>query len=224
MDHSQFEECRKIKGYDRWMETALRFDDLSAEDYSTFMPVIFEIVPGIKERDPVVFYEEVIYELRKKWVASESLPFHGPWHHGLVAGILIASLRNNGYEFTDEDIGEALKRGLMVPAGGCGFLGICGAGAGLGIALSIIQGSTPFHETERSKCLDAAKEAFGRIARLGGPRCCTLSTYTTLNLAGRVLSDLGYELPVSRVGGRCIDYKLNSECHLEKCPYFPGEV
>lgn len=222
MDAAQFEKCKDIGGYDEWMQTALDFDSLSMDDYKEFMPVIFEIVPAMEDRDPVLIYENVIRELRRRWTASENLPFHGPWHHGLVAGILIASLRNNGYEFTDDDIREALKRGLMVPAGGCGFLGVCGAGAGLGIALSIIQGSTPFHEDERSKSLEAGKEAFGRIARLGGPRCCTLSTYTTLALAGRVLKDFGYEIPVGKVGGRCVDYRLNPQCHLQRCPYFPG--
>lgn len=221
MNPAQFEECKQISGYDEWMKSALEFDELSMEDYKEFMPVVFEIVPGMEDKDPVVMYEKVIAELRDRWTASESLPFHGPWHHGLVAGILVASLRNNGYEFTDEDVREALKRGLMVPAGGCGFLGVCGAGTGLGIALSIIQGSTPFHEEKRSRSLEAGKEAFARIARLGGPRCCTLSTYTTLHLAGRVLKDFGYDLPVSRVGGRCVDYALNPQCHLERCPYFP---
>jgi 7,8-dihydro-6-hydroxymethylpterin dimethyltransferase len=169
----------------------------------------------------VVMYEKVISGLRGRWTASANLPFHGPWHHGLVAGILICALRNNGYEFDDEDIKEALKRGLMMPAGSCGFLGLCGAGAGLGIALSIIQESTPFHDEERTRAMKASEEVLKRIARLGGPRCCTLSTYTTLHLAGRVLKDFGYEIPVSSVGGRCADHELNPECHGERCPYFP---
>lgn len=221
MKPGEFEQCKEIDRYHDFMEAALDFDRLTMEDYKSFMPVIFEIVPAMDDRDPVVMYEKVISGLRGRWTASANLPFHGPWHHGLVAGILICALRNNGYEFDDEDIKEALKRGLMMPAGSCGFLGLCGAGAGLGIALSIIQESTPFHDEERTRAMKASEEVLKRIARLGGPRCCTLSTYTTLHLAGRVLKDFGYEIPVSSVGGRCADHELNPECHGERCPYFP---
>jgi hypothetical protein len=87
--------------------------------------------------------------------------------------------------------------------------------------LSIVQESTPFHDEERTKAMKSSEEIMKRIARLGGPRCCTLSTYTTLHLAGRVLKDLGYEIPVGSVGGRCADHELNPECHGERCPYFP---
>jgi 7,8-dihydro-6-hydroxymethylpterin dimethyltransferase len=221
MKATEFEQCREISRYDDFIEAGLGFDHLSMEDYKDFMPVIFEIVPGMDEKDPVVMYEKVISELRNRWTASGNLPFHGPWHHGLVAGILVCALRNNGYEFSDADIEEALKRGLMMPAGSCGFLGLCGAGAGLGITLSIIQRSTPFHDEERTKAMKASEGVLKRIARLGGPRCCTLSTYTTLRLAGRALKDFGYEIPVSGVGGRCTDHELNPECHGERCPYFP---
>jgi hypothetical protein len=129
MKPGEFDQCKDIDRYYDFMEAALEFDQLSMEDYKDFMPVIFEIVPAMEDKDPVVMYEKVISELRNRWTASENLPFHGPWHHGLVAGILICALRNNGYEFDDDDIREALNRGLMMPAGSCGFLGLCGAGA-----------------------------------------------------------------------------------------------
>lgn len=223
MKPEEFDECKNIGDYDDFMEAALAFTGLSAEDYEEFMPVIFEVVPAVKETDPVVMYENIISELRRRWTASENLPFHGPWHHGLVAGIIVCALRNCGYDISDEDVVEALKRGLMIPAGSCGFLGVCGAGSGLGIALDIIGGSTPFHDDERSGGMKVNLEVLKRIAALGGPRCCKLSTYTTLNLAGRVLGDIGYDMPVSSVGGRCADHELNPQCHGERCPYFPRE-
>ena len=221
MKPEEFEECKKIYLYEDFMQIGLKYDNLSMEDYEEFIPILFEIVPKREEKDPILMYERIIEELRKCWVASEHLPFHGPWHHGLVAGMLIASLKNSGYDFSEADIKEALKRGLMVPAGGCGFLGICGAGTGIGIAMSIISKSTPFHDEERTKALESASEAIRRIARLGGPRCCTLSTYTTLNLAIMELKKMGYELPKSKVTGRCKSYQLNDQCHGSKCPYHP---
>lgn len=221
MKPEEFEECKKVNRYDDFVETALKFDNLTMEEYKEFMPNIFEVVPKRREKQPILMYEKIIEELKKRWIASEQLPFHGPWHHGLVAGIIIASLKNNEYDFTDANIEEALKRGLMIPAGSCGFLGSCGAGTSLGIATSIITKSTPFHNDERSKALEATSEAINGIAKLGGPRCCRLSTYTTLSLAVKRLAEMGYKLPIEETVGRCESHKLNTQCHGLKCPYYP---
>jgi len=221
MNREEFEACKRIAGYDEWMDAALGYDGLSVEDYKAFMPVIFEIVPAREEKDPVEIYRAIIEELRKRWTASDNLPFHGPWHHGMVAAIIIASLRNNGYDFTDADVAEALKRGLMIPGGACGFHGICGAGTGLGIAMSIVTRSTPFHDEERSDVLKVAIEAIARIGRAGGPRCCALSTYSTLSLAVKKLGEMGYKLPSRKMAGVCADHDLNLQCHGASCPYFP---
>ncbi len=218
MKPEKFENCKEIVDYDEFMETST---SVPLEEYEEFMPKIFEIVPNRKEKDPVEMYEEIIKELGKRWTASESIPVHGPWHHGLIAGILITSLRNNGYDFSKEDIQEALERGLMIPGGSCGFHGACGAGTGLGIAVSIAIESTPFHDDQRTKALRANSEAYKRIAELGGPRCCTLSTYTALDLAEEIFREINYEIPVSEVEARCEAYKDNDECHGTDCPYFP---
>ncbi len=221
MNREEFEECSRIDVYDEFMGAALDYDGLSMEDYKAFMPNLFEVVPARPEKDPVEMYQAVIEELRERWTASKELPFHGPWHHGMIAGIIIAALRNNGYDFTDEDVCEALKRGLMIPAGSCGFHGVCGAGTGLGIALSIVGHSTPFRDEERSRALQAASKAISRIGRMGGPRCCALSAFATLSLATRVLGEMGYELPSSKMAGVCSKHELNPQCHLERCPYYP---
>ena len=217
----EFEKCKKANRYDAFVEMALKFDNLTMDDYEEFMPNIFEVVPKREEEKPILMYERIIEELRKRWTASEQLPFHGSWHHGIVAGIIITSLKNNGYAFMEDDVEEALKRGLMIPAGACGFHGSCGAGTSLGIATSIIVKSTPFHKDERSKALEAASEAIGRIGKLGGPRCCRLSAYTTLSLAVKRLAEMGYKLPIEETVGRCKVYEVNIQCHGLKCPYYP---
>jgi len=220
VEPEEFEECKKINMYEDFLQAALKYDNLTMEDYKEFMPLIFKIVPEREEKDPIIIYEEIIKELRKRWTASEQLPFHGPWHHGLVAGILLTSLRNNGFDFSDAEIMEALKRGLMIPAGSCGFHGVCGAGGSVGVAMSVIAESTPFHDGARSKALESSSEAIRRIGKLGGPRCCTLSTYTALNLAIKKLKEMSYELPNSKVAGRCKDHHLNAQCHGKRCPYY----
>ncbi|HIH95989.1 MAG TPA: hypothetical protein HA348_00615 [Thermoplasmata archaeon] len=87
--------------------------------------------------------------------------------------------------------------------------------------MSMLTKSTPFHDWERTKALQISSEAIKRIVELGGPRCCTLSTYTPLHLAVRELKKMGYELPESKVTGRCKGYRLNDSCHGPKCPYHP---
>jgi len=221
MKPEEFEECKKIWKYDEFFEAALRFDGLTLKDYQEFMPIISEVVPKRREKEPILMYERIIEDLEKRWVASKQLPFHGPWHHSMVPGIIITSLKNNGYDFTEADIGEAIKRGSMVPGGSCGFHGVCGAGTGLGIAMSIVTRSTDFHNKERSWALEAASEVINRIAKFGGPRCCRLSTYTTLDLAVKRLAKMGYKLPEERTVGRCKVHQLNAQCHGIKCPYFP---
>lgn len=66
MKAEEFEECKKIAEYEKFMETALEFNNLSMDDYKEFMPVIFDIVPGREEEDPIIMYEAVIEELRKR--------------------------------------------------------------------------------------------------------------------------------------------------------------
>lgn len=223
MKSEQFETTKQESRFDEFFEVALAFDGLTMEDYKTFIPSIFEIVPDCTERNPILMYESIIETLRDRWTASSQLPFHGPWHHGLVAGIIIATLRNNGFAFDNEDITEALKRGLMIPGGGCGMHGTCGAATGVGIALSIANKATPFHDGQRSESLEVVAEAIRRIAKLGGPRCCALSTYTTLNLAVSAFKKKGFVMESTPVAGCCSKHALNSECHLARCPYFPRE-
>jgi hypothetical protein len=223
MDKSEFEQAKKIAYYDEFMETVLDFDGLTMEDYQEFMPKVLPIILQQEEKDPILIFESVINQLREKWTASEQLPFHGPWHHGIVPSVVIKALQNNDYNFTEEDIKEAFNRGLKIPAGACGFCGVCGGGSGLGIAISIVEGSNPFHDENRSKAFKAAKKANERIGKLGGPRCCRLSAYTALDQAQKVLSELGYDLPRSKVIGRCDLWELNDDCHMKRCPFFPKD-
>ncbi|MFP4545284.1 MAG: DUF5714 domain-containing protein [Methanomassiliicoccales archaeon] len=221
MEPEDLERCKELCRYDEFMGTALEIGETDQKALEDFIPEIMEMVVGREEKDPVEMYEGLIDDLAEKWPASPQLPVHGGWHHFIVPGIILAVLRNNGYDFTDEDVREAMKRGAMLPGGACGFHGICGAGTGLGIAMSIVHRSTPLHQEERSAPMEAASEVFRRIAKLGGPRCCVLSTYTTLNMAVRELRELGYEIPLSHLPGRCPYYLENEECHGKDCPYYP---
>jgi hypothetical protein len=203
------------------MEKVLEFDNLTMEDYMEFMPKVLPIILQETSKDPVLLFESVIQKLSNTWTASDQLPFHGPWHHGIVPAVLIAALKNNNYDFLDEDVKEAFTRGLKIPAGGCGFCGTCGGGTGVGIAVSISQKSTPFHDKKRSLGFEASLKSQERIGKLGGPRCCRLSAYVAIEQAIKFFKKLEYNLPEQKMIGRCDVYELNEQCHRERCPYFP---
>jgi len=195
--------------------------------YEKRIPWIFETVLGRTEKDPIIMFENTMGDLRKQW---KDMPVHGPWHHTILPGILLAALRNNGYPFTDEDVKEAMFRGHLVPAAACGFLGTCGCAVGVGIAVSIVTGSTPLHDKERSMTLIHTGEAIKKVGIAGtGPmgHCCNKSALLSLMYAVRVLGELGYKLPNPKpkeMVGRCKISELNERCHREKCMFYPGHL
>jgi hypothetical protein len=221
MDKAQFELSTSFNYYDDFMEKVLEFDNLSMEDYMEFMPKVLPVILTKNEKDPILLFEGIIEDLKRIWTASKELPFHGPWHHGIAPAVILMSLKNNGYNFTEKDVKEAFMRGLKIPAGGCGFCGTCGAGSGLGITISIVEKSTPFHDKERSKAFSAVIRSIERIGKLGGPRCCRLSTYTMIDQAIKILNDYDIHLPCQKLIGRCQVHSLNAQCHGDRCPYYP---
>ena len=62
------------------------------------------------EPDPVVILEEVM--------ALAGLPMHGPEHHAIVAGVIVAAARNAGAALPPEGLATALRRASKVPGGG----------------------------------------------------------------------------------------------------------
>jgi len=203
------------------MGKVLEFDNLTMDDYMEFMPKVLPIILQQTTKVSVELFEKVISKLSDIWTASDELPFHGPWHHGIVPAVLIMALKNNNYDFTEKDVKEAFIRGLKIPAGGCGFCGTCGGGSGVGIVASIVQKATPFHDKERAEGFEAAVSAQKRIGKLGGPRCCRLSAYVAIEQGIKYLAKKGYLLPEQKMIGRCNVYDLNAQCHGNRCPYFP---
>ena len=92
------------------MDRTSEVQGLDREKLKEMMSVIVRILMSRKEKDPLIMYERIIEEARKIWTASERMPAHGGWHHLLVAGILVQALRSNGYDFSAEDVMEAVER------------------------------------------------------------------------------------------------------------------
>ncbi len=158
--------------------------------------------------------------LAEKIMEHPSVHMHGPEHHALVPVALIAAYQNYTGKRKEEDILEAIKRGSKVPGGYCGIYGACGAGIGVGIAVSILLGATPFTPGERSHANWATSSALRCIADAGGARCCKKATRISLRKGVAYLSDvfglLWYEKVDMAVN--CAYTGLNRECD-ENCEY-----
>jgi len=167
------------------------------------------------ERDPIRLFGQV--------TRLPGVHMHGPEHHAIVPGILLAVYRNNGGEIDlDAALEAATQRGGQVPGGICGFWGACGAAIGAGIYASVVLGGSPlngevwgFPQILTAKCL-------GNIAELGGPRCCKRCSRIALETAADFTRELlGVEIPVGEQP--CTFYGQNNECLYGRCPYFAPE-
>jgi len=94
-----------------------------------------------EERDMVALLKRI-----RRHVA---LPIHGPEHHSLVPGIIVAAYRNSGGRASEAQIDSALRRGSTIAGGACAFFGVCGAATGVGTGFSILLGATPHKARER---------------------------------------------------------------------------
>ena len=171
--------------------------------------------------DPIAIMNEAMND--------KSIYPNGPEHHTLVGAAIITAYANAGGknpkgEPLDKDaaLTELRKRSLQVPGGVCGFWGTCGAAVSAGQAMSILTGSTPMTQEPWAKCQRLTSIILGRMADIGGPRCCKRMAYiSALTAVPAINKDLGSKmtLPDEVV---CTFFDRNAECRKQDCPFFPG--
>ena len=147
-----------------------------------------------------------------------AIPQHGPEHHAMVPGIILATYRNLGGTISREAILAGIERGSKVPGGVCGFWGNCGAAAGVGIAFSVLLEATPLTPKPRQQVQEITSRVLGEIAQTQGARCCQRETVTALREAALLSHRL---LPVSLLAEAdfvCKQFSANRECIGGKCP------
>ena len=154
--------------------------------------------------------------------AHPKMKIHGPEHHALVPGVILANYRAHGGEVTDEVLGRAVRRGAKVPGGHCGFWGACGAGVGVGLAFGAILGSSPVKGEERGLINEVTSRVLARLAALRAPRCCHRDSMLALQAAAEFSSE--YLDVTLRYGdpAPCDQVEKNKECIEERCPLYPG--
>ena len=167
---------------------------------------------------------EIINEAMK----DTSISPNGPEHHTLIGASLITAYANSGGKDTKGNpldknaaLAELKKRSLQVPGGACGFWGTCGAAVSAGQAMSVLNGSTPMTEEPWAQCQRLTSKVLGRMADVGGPRCCKRTGYISVLMAVPYINSVlgsDMQLPDEVV---CSFFPRNAECRRQRCPFFP---
>jgi len=172
-----------------------------------------DFLPRIKSDTPEAILEELL-EL-------PGLTMHGPEHHPLGAIALLLACERHAVPLPEHWSAEAIRRGLQIPGGACGYLGACGAGVSLGIAVSLLTGATPVKGRERGWA-HAAAAAGLQAAGDGHARCCKRALRRVVREGRRFLAaELGIVLPAEMESFTCLDHRRNRECPAAACRYSP---
>ncbi|WP_291326105.1 DUF5714 domain-containing protein [Desulfovibrio sp. UCD-KL4C] len=147
-----------------------------------------------------------------------AIPMHGPEHHALVPGIIVAAYRNSGGKINNKVIETAISRGAKIAGGFCGFMGICGAAIGVGVAISAILEATPLTPDLRSTAQKGTLTALELIAKIKAARCCQRDSWLALQAAAEVSkATLGLRITADK-HMVCSQMDSNQECMGRKCP------
>ena len=164
-------------------------------------------------------------ELAQQIMSDKSVYPNGPEHHTLVGAVLLTAYKNAGGDIDlDAALAELQNRSLQVPGGTCGFWGTCGAAVSAGQYYSIISGSTPMTQDPWAATARLTSNIIGRLADVGGPRCCKRTGFTAIEESARYTNETmgtNMELPKRTV---CTFMANNDECRKQDCPYFPKSV
>ncbi|WP_432821070.1 DUF5714 domain-containing protein [Trichloromonas sp.] len=176
---------------------------------------VLALLPLAAERVRGEAPEDILEEL----FGVPKLPMHGPEHHSVAALALLLAARRQGRPLNAVAVAETIRRAMIIPGGACGYLGSCGAGIALGVAVSMLTGATPLKGGERALANRAS--AAGLVAAGdGGARCCKRALRNAVR-AGRefLQQELGIELPAPAAEIHCRDKARNRECLGSGCPY-----
>lgn len=164
-------------------------------------------------------------EIAQTLMNDKSIYPNGPEHHTLIGAALLAAYKNAGGD-TDLEKGleELCRRSMQVPGGACGFWGTCGAATSAGQFYSIIAGSTPMTSLPWAQTQRLTSIILGRLADLGGPRCCKRTGFTAIKETVHYVEEvqgIKMDLPQKII---CTHYANNKECLKANCPYFPTRL
>ncbi|KJS29765.1 MAG: methyltransferase type 11 [Desulfatitalea sp. BRH_c12] len=150
-----------------------------------------------------------------------SIAMHGPEYHAMIPGILLCIYRNLGGDISDKMIETGILRGKGVAGGFCGFMGICGAAVGVGVAFSLLLDANPVKPSQRSTVQGVTQAVLAQIAGVKAARCCQRDGFIALTKAAELSQTL---LPVTLKAEYrlvCRQMHLNKECLGKTCVLHP---
>lgn len=151
---------------------------------------------------------------------QDFIRIHGPEHHILDGAVLLTAFYNAGGNIDlVKSLEDMLERGTAMPGATCGLWGVCGAVNSCGAALSIIDGTGPLTEDSSwGKHMKFTSKALGKLAEVGGPRCCKRDAFLTLQEAVAYINE-NYNVKLEQSDIKCTYSKKNQQCLKERCPF-----
>jgi len=172
--------------------------------------VIREVCLTSQEKDMISLMQQIR--------AHRRFPIHGPEHHAMVPAIILTAYKNAGGGIDKEHILTAIERGGKVPGGACGYMGICGAAIGVGIAFSILLQASPLTPSKRQQVQGLVNQTLAEIAGFEAARCCQRESYLALKAAERLSkTTLAIQLQ-AQSELVCRQFSKNRECIGTRCP------
>lgn len=153
---------------------------------------------------------------------DELMGMHGPEHHMIDGAAFLTAMHNAGVVFDlKEALDEMERRGAKMPGAICGQWGVCGSASSIGAALSIIHQTGPLSDNEFYKDnLRFTSMALGRLADMGGPRCCKRNAFISLRAAAAFVKER-YDIGLVSEDIVCTFFHKNGQCIKESCPFYP---
>ena len=162
---------------------------------------------------------EIALEIMKK----PNINMHGPEHHFLIPAVLLTSYYSKIAKTNKlkAKLKLAKIRAKDIKGGFCGFYGNCGAAVGTGIFMSIIREASPLTGESWQDSNMMTANSLSEIAKLGGPRCCKRSLFTSIREAAKYV-DQRFDIKMYDYKNyipKCTFKSKNKECIGSKCPY-----
>lgn len=153
-----------------------------------------------------------------------AIPMHGPEHHAMIPGIILACYKNLGGYIGDDTILAGISRGSTVAGGYCGFMGVCGAAVGVGVAFSLIFQANPVKAEERQMVQTITCRVLEDIAGLNAARCCQRDGFLALKKAAELSKEYLNVRLMADDDLVCRQRHTNRECPGKTCPLFESAV
>lgn len=161
-------------------------------------------------------------EIARKLMKLPGVSIHGPEHHIIDGSAFMTALYNAGMKFDLADaLDEMERRGTKMPGATCGQWGMCGSCSSVSAALAIIRKTGPLSDNEFYKDnLKITSLALGKMADIGGPRCCKRNAFISLYSASTYMNEkynIGLEINQKIT---CEFSEMNAQCIEEHCPFY----